>query len=379
MKKVRRKTRRFDPTPKDFRGAIHFLLRRGMPRPEIAELFKKSPNLVSVHAHNEETQRRYPSSNDGIPFRAPDIAIAKDELLLEQESSSLNALEEDVYAASVHFWSNVRALDGIGEYNRLLQRLSRPRADNIAGFRLRARLKHLIAESYLHVGYAQSAILASTEALDIELDIYKQTESRLDLANYAKTAVLLSQARIHRDEREPAWRVLELAEQAHIGARIPVNPAVYQQRATIQSRYGNVEATKRLLLKAFAAFPDYRAYMGFGSEGHARHDVGRRPLALLSGDFERALENLSIAGSWPSGDIHQAINMNAAIAVSLLSDSAEAKHFAEERLPLALALSQGYGAQTTTATLLAMTPRIPQYLRRSWVRFALDYNAYRNR
>jgi tetratricopeptide (TPR) repeat protein len=379
MKKVRRKTRKFDPVPNDFRGAIHFLLRRGMPRKEIADLFDKSPNLISVHTHNEQKQRTSPGTATTVSFNVPDTSKAKDEFLPEPWSRSLSALEEDVHAASVAFWPHVRALDGIGEYNRLLQRLSRPSEDNIRGLQLRARLKHLIAESYLHVGYALSATFTAIESLDLELAIYQQTESRLDLANYAKTAVLLSQARLHRDERELAWSVLELAEQAHVAAHIPVNPAIYQQRATIQSRYGNIDAAKELLGKAYTAFQDYRAYMGFGSEDHARHDVSVRPLALLTGNFESAIENIAVAAAWPSGDIHLAINMNAAIAVSMLSDSAEAKDFAEDRFQLARALSQGYGVQTTAAILLEMTPRILEYLRRSWVRFALDYNAYRNR
>jgi hypothetical protein len=62
-----------------------------------------------------------------------------------------------------------------------------------------------------------------------------------------------------------------------------------------------------------------------------------------------------------------------------LSDSAAAKHFAEENFAQADAISEGFGHQRTVVRLLELAPRISVPLRRAWIRFALNYNAYRNR
>jgi tetratricopeptide (TPR) repeat protein len=375
---MRRRARQFNPEMKDFRRAIHWLWQRGVPRQLIAELFGKSENLVSVLAHNENLNKQQGERRIILPTE-PDLGVAGDDALLNTAGTSTLELAEEVARAEEDFWSSVRSLAGIPRYGELLQRLSERSEEDILALRLRARLKKMTAETYAHAGYAKSAIALAAEALEIDLKLYDETWSKDDLASYAKICLLMSLAHTHREEWKSALAVIDRAERAFSAADIPVDPELYRQRAFILLEQGKNEEAEKLFKKAFQVFPAHREFLGFGQENYAQHDVGIRPLAVLSGDFEGALENLDIARAWPAGDIHHAINLNWAIATALLSDSLEAKRFAEEHIARAMQESRGFGHQASIIFLLAMTPRIPQEHRRDWIKFALNYNAYRNR
>jgi len=375
---MRRRARQFNPELKDFRRAIHWLWQRGVSRELIGQLFGKSSNLVSVLAHNENENARQRERLILLPTE-PDFSVASNDPLLNTAGKSTLELAEEVERAEQDFWKSVRSLAGIPRYGELLQRLSERSEEDILARRLRARLKKMIAETYAHAGYVKSAIALATEALDIDLKLYGETESKDDLVNYAKTCLLMSLAHTQREEWKAALEIIERAERAFAAADIPVDPELYRQRAFIFFEQGKNEEAERLFKTAFQVFPAHREFLGFGPGEHAQHDVGLRPLAVLSGDFENALENLDIASAWPAGDIHHAINLNWAIATALLSDSPEAKRFAEENISRATLESRGFGHQATIIRLLAMTPRIPKEHRSDWIRFALNYNAYRNR
>lgn len=378
MRKQERKIRRFDPEPKDFRRAIHWLWNQRVPRNLIADIFQKSQNLISVSAFNEENFRSEHKNLIELPPH-PDITLAEDEFLPGSIPKSTAAMRRMVEEVATQFWRRVRSLDGLLAYGTLLQKLSKREKENTTAYRLQARLKHLTAETYVHAGYAKSAIHFSEEAIALYLKLYDDTRSKLDLEGYAKASLLLSRARIQREEWDSAWRTLSLAAEAFGAANVPVDPELLAQRAMILAQQDNIADARKLYLRAYNAFPAHREYLGYGTDKHAHYDVGQRPLGILYGDFERSLQSLEVARSWPAGDIHHAINLNAAIATSLVSDSAASKHFAEENFTKAQAASAGFGHQMTVTRLLELTSRIPKSLHATWVRFALQYNAYRNR
>lgn len=363
---------------RDFRRAIHWLWQRGVPRQLIGDLFKKSANLVSVSAHNENEADRERRARAVLPPE-PDMEIATSEPLLDSPAKSTLELAEEVELAGERFWKSVRSLEGIPRYGELLQRLSRRSEEDILAQRLRTRLKKMTAETYLHAGYAKTSIAFAREALDIDLKLYKETQSKEDLSIYAKTCLLLSLAHTQREEWKSALGALDSAERAFAGADVPIDPEVYRQRAFILFQQGKDLEAETLFKKSFDAFPAHREFLGFGQGHHAQHDVGHRPLATLFADFDLALENLEISSAWPDGDIHHAINRNWAIATALLSDSPEARAFVEGTISRAVEESRGFGHQATIIHLLGMTHRLPKDLHKSWIRFALNYNAYRNR
>ena len=375
---MRRRARQFDPELKDFRRAIHWLWKRGVSRQLIGELFGKSTNQVSVSAYDENLAEHERRGTVDLPPE-PNLKIAEDDLILDLPPVSTLEIAEEVETASKDFWGSVRSLEGIPVYGKLLQRLSKRSEEDILAHRLRARLKKMTAETYAHAGYLESAIALASEALNLDLKLYNDTRSKVELLSYAKVALLISLSHIQREEWRSALGTLKRAEQAFQAADVPIDPEVYRQRASIRFQQGRDDEAKILFKMAYDAFPAHRELLGFGEGAHARHDVGKRPLAYMTGDFGLALQNLEFARAWPEGDIHHAINLNAAIATAFLSDTKEAGEFINDNLTRAVQESAGFGHQSTIIHLLELTPRIPLEHRTAWVRFALNYNAYRNR
>jgi tetratricopeptide (TPR) repeat protein len=354
---------------------MHWLRKRSLSRVEIATIFEKSPNYTSVSILNEELREK--EQQTSLPA-IPDFTLAAPEIVIPGQFTTTD-LEEEIEQASANFWQHVRGLDGVLALGLLLRKTSQPDPENIHLLRLRCHLKHLLAETYVHAGYAKTAICFCEEAIEAELDLYKQTHSREDLKRYAKTLLLLSRAHIMREEWNTAGKVLKIAEQAFEVAHMPVDPELHRQRAAILMNQGKIEEVAELYGKAFKTFPAHRAHLGYGEEDYYHYDVGIRPLAVLHGSIERAERNLEVAEDWLAGDIHRAINLNWAAAAAFRSDSSQAEHSAQEWLKKAREESYGFGHQMTVTRLLELTPRIPSHLRKEWVLFALHYNAYRNK
>lgn len=375
-KRTRRKT--FDPDYVDFRPAMYWLRTHGMSRGEIAEMFTTTENFASVSISNEKHAAESREASVVIPQR-PNLALAEDEFVIRLGESHADELEEKIESLGESFWEHVRGLDGLLRLGETLREVSRPHAENIPRWRMRARLKHLMAETYLHAGYAKSAIDLCEEAFALELNLYEQTQSREDIKSYAKTLMLSSLARIMREEWESARKTLEIAEESFKAANVPIDPEIFRQRASISLRHGDLEEAIRMYGEAFESFPEHREYLGYGQENYARYDVGVRPLAAIQGDLEAAEHNLEVANDWPEGDIHRAINLNWAVAAAFRTHSPEAEQRAHELLTQAYVAGFGFGHQMTITRLLELTPRVRQDIRDEWVLFALRYNAYRKK
>jgi tetratricopeptide (TPR) repeat protein len=374
----RTRRRMFDAGFADLRPAMHWLWKRGVPRTQLVELFKRGRNYISVSVHNEEIHEGERRKTIEMPGMSGFLPVEAD-LDLPEEKTEYAVREEQVQHLEVTFWRRVGHLDGILELGKLLRKLSKPGVENTGLLRLRYRLKHLTAETYLHAGYARSAQRLCDEASAIQLDLYKQTRSREELQRHAKTLILRALASTMREEWTVAWKTLRTAWAAFDVAGVPVDPEVYRQRAWICASLGEMERARKYYQVAFERFPAHREYLGRGVEDHSRYDVGQRPLAVLDGSLEAAERNLEIAEAWPAADIHRAINLNWAAAAAYRSDAAQAELRAEELLVDSRRESHGFGHQMTICRLLELTPMIPRSLRKDWVIFALQYNAYRNK
>jgi tetratricopeptide (TPR) repeat protein len=378
MGKARIRRKIFNSDVVDLRPAMYWLWKHGVTRRELIDMFHIDANYISVSVHNQglaETERK---SSVVIP-EVPDLTIAEDEYLIWKSSKDLDRIEDQIDKFGKSFWEHVRGLDGTLRLGESLRNISRPLDVNIPLLRFRAKLKHLLAETYLHAGYANTSIDFCNEAFEIQLDLYKDTHSRNDLKDYAKTMMLYSLANIMQENWKTSKAVLRIAEMAFEAANVPVDPELYRQQASIQMRAGKISEASALYKKAYDYFPAHREYLGYGEEKFYRHDVGVRPLAVLNSDIEAAERNLEIAREWPSYDIHRAINLNWAIATALRTGTPSSFKRAEELLEQARKESVGFGHQMTITLMLALTPRIPQHLQREWVIFALHYNAYRNK
>ena len=144
-------------------------------------------------------------------------------------------------------------------------------------------------------------------------------------------------------------------------------------------RQGATTRARAEYLLAYDAYPAHFEFRRLEGSDHARHDVGRRPFAILDQSYEKAGRNVEIARAWPEGDIHHSANINTAIVTAFLTDSEAVQEEALKLLPTARLAAEGYGRQMTSVRLLELIPKIPRQHRRDWALFALHYNAYRNR
>lgn len=360
------------------RGAMRWLLNRGVSRHLIAEIFGKTPGAISVAVNYENAHRRQLVRLVNAP-PVPDLRLAEDDFLPDMADSKTRARANQADRAGANFWGHVRGLEGIRQYRRILQAMSKPSRENLLAQRLQSQIRQMVGETYLHAGYTKAATHEIRKVVSEYFDLFRETRSRADLASFAKALVLFSRARIQDEWFDAALKSLTLAEEAFAAAHMPIDPEVYRQRAEVALAQNLDEAAQSLYRKAFSVFPAHREVLGFGATAHARYDAGKRPLALISADFQAALAALEVSKAWPDGDIHHAINLNAAIATALLSNSSEARSFPKEEIQKAVEASRGYGQQMTRAVLLDVTPRIPAEHKIAWVRFVLRYNAYRNR
>jgi hypothetical protein len=174
---------------------------------------------------------------------------------------------------------------------------------------------------------------------------------------------------------------LERSRKAFEIARVKTDPEYFRQLATVQLSCDNVEDAVKNFRLAGALLPAYKSY---ATEADVR-DAGLRSLNLLKKppNWDGALGGLelldSALGSWPEGDIHIGINVNWTAAVGLSIDSPRANQHALELLEKYKGFSAGYGHQATVRKLLTMTLNLPKNIRPAWARFALSYNAFRNR
>lgn len=376
MTKKRNRRKVFDDRC-DLRPAMHWLRRNGVNRTYIAHLFGESDNYVSVADKKE--RKDVPARALAVsPIEPPDFASVEAGFSASRPNPYEDR-ERSVEEFGVHFWANVRGLGGLLDLGHELRKVSAPDRENYELLRLRARLKHLTAEMYLHAGYAKTALKHCYDAILEHQRIIEQTNSRLDTERFAKTCLLASSAHLMREEFRAALQELDLAQNAYLAAQVPIDPEVSRQRASIALQSGEVESARALYRRAFDEFPAHREHLGYGCTVYARHDVGKRPLALLDKDFAAAQRNLETSSAWPAGDIHHSINLNLAIAVGFQTDSGSTRTEALKLLPRAREAAQGYGRQAATVGLLELTPQIPDELQAHWTVFAVQFNAYRNK
>jgi hypothetical protein len=296
-----------------------------------------------------------------------------------KDAGKLDELESRIEQMGAAFWSGVRYGTGIDRFRTLLVEIGRPA--HYRRIRVLARLRQLIAETYAHAGYSTSARSQGLTAMLLSRAAYQDSGDAIDLEQFAKTALIVSQAHLLRHEPEQAKLVLDLHQGARERISEPLGGEYYRQRGAVAFQLGTAfdeDARKNFTLAA-QTLSETVEY-GRPKQLYEVLNIGPRQRNLVTSDWDGSQELLDfMLKTLPPGEIHISMNVNWAAACGFSTDSPGAIRSASELLERHAGASVGFGHQATVAWLLSLTPALPQRIRRDWVRRALYENTFRDR
>ena len=292
----------------------------------------------------------------------------------------LTDLEERIEQVGTSFWSGVRHGLGISRFGPLLIEIGRP--SHFRRIRLLARLRQMIAETYAHAGYSSSAIEQGLTAMLLSRAAYQDSVDPIDLEQFAKTALIVSQAHLLRHEPEQAKLILDLHKGARERIHAPLGGEYFRQQGAIAFQLGpDLDEKARGYFKRAARTLAATVEHGLQKQLYEVMNIGQRQMNLLgSVNWEASQELLAfMLNTLPSGEIQISMNVNWTAACGLSTDSPSANLSAMEFLGRHSEASVGFGHQATVAWLLRLTPDLPKEIRPLWVRRALYENTFRDR
>jgi hypothetical protein len=297
--------------------------------------------------------------------------------LYRRERQKLGDLEERVEQLGTEFWSGVRYGLGIHQLRQLLIEIGRPaRYERI---RLLARIRQLMAETYAHAGWSLSAINEALTSLLLSRTAYHESSDPHDLEQFAKTALLVSQSYLLRQEPHSAAYYLNCHRDARSRIGAALGGEYFRQRGVVAFQFRDDEEARRNFSLAMVVLADTVEY----GRLKARHEVlniGTRQMNLLAPvDVDGSFELLDyMQKTLPPADIHISMNVNWAVACAFSTDSPTAHQNGIRVLDQYRQASVGFGHQATVALLLGLTPALPEKIRPEWVRYALYQNTFRD-
>jgi hypothetical protein len=296
-----------------------------------------------------------------------------------KSAGKLDELEIRVEHLGAAFWSGVRHGTGVDRFRALLVDIGRPA--HYQRIRVLARLRQLIAETYAHAGYSSSARSQGLTAMLLSRAAYQDSGQPIDLERFAKTALIVSQAHLLRQEPDQAKFILDLHRGARERINAPLGGEYYRQRGAVAFQFGpEFDDEARINFTLAARTLSETVEYGRPKQLYEVLNIGPRQMNLLTPDWDGSQELLDfILKTLPPGEIQISMNVNWAAACGFSTGSPEAIRSASELLERYSDASVGFGHQATVAWLLSLTPALPQKIRRDWVRRALYENTFRDR
>ncbi len=295
-------------------------------------------------------------------------------------ADQLEALENQVEQMGALFWRGVRHGTGIDPFRALLVKIGRPA--HFRRIRLLARIRQLIAETYAHAGYSSSAREQGLTAMLLSRAAYQDSRESIDLEQFAKSALIVSQAHLLRHEPEQSESILDLYRSARARINLPLGGEYFRQCGAVAFQSGPVfdEQAGKYFTLAARTLADTVEY-GRSKQPYEILNIGQRQMNLLGAvDWDGSQELLDfMLRTLKPGEISISMNVNWAAACGFSTDSGEANRSASDLLERHCDASFGFGHQATVAWLLSFSPALPQKLRPAWVRRALYENTFRDR
>jgi hypothetical protein len=370
-------------------SAVAWLRDRGVPTKRIAGLL----GITETHTRQlaYRGQWRVRGNSPPIDLFGPISDELRDSLKIRTQSESwmvklnpagraqVKDLEERVEQFGAGFLSSVRYGAGITQLREFLIETGRPA--HYRRIRLLARVRQLLAETYVHAGYSASAIEQARTSLLLSKVAYDEKQEPHDLQQLAKTALIASQSHLLRYEPKQSAHYLDIHRDA--AAQIAQHPGAeyFRQRGVVAFQSG--KAADNTALQNFALAMTMLAETVESGRTKERFEVlniGTRQMNLVGKiNWDGAQELLDyMVTTLPAGEIQIPMNVNWAAACGLSTDSPAANAASSELLDRYRQSSVGFGHQATVMWLLSLSPALPAQLRAAWVRRALYENTFKD-
>ncbi len=366
--------------------AFTWLHERGVTGSRLGVLFGTNSNHARqlVYRGKNECSKRIPLSTID-PIADPDRSVREivgvraheDSVVLDgAEKARLERLDCEVDKVASGFWQGVRFERSVPRLRAFLGLVGYPAHHR--RIRLLARVRQLISETHLHSGSTGSSIGEGIRALLLSRIAFAESGDLSDLGQVARTARLISQAYIIRNEVDHARRYLDIYRTASQQAGMILRPEYFHQAGVLAIQTGNGRGAKSLLTEAMNRLSETVDY-GQLPQPHEVHDIGCRQINFVETNWELSQELLKTAlERYLPGDIHLSINVCWTAATGFSTDSAAVHQQASDLLALHAGVADGYGRQATCYRLLGIIPELPISVRREFALFALFQNAFRN-
>jgi hypothetical protein len=386
----------FQPTLAGLDRVIAWLADHGLATKDLVRMFRTNPNHIrQLVSRGRHPQRKEPLSprwvallHEAGPFvplspedrRALGIRPEPDSVELDQRRlDRLSDLEQEVESLVADRWKLVRFGSGAARIREVLARIRYP--NHHRRVRVKAQLHQLLCEISIHSGQSATSLKEGIKSLHLSRIAYSDSGSDDDLIQIARTARLLSQAHLLRNDPEQALPYLWIHEGACSAAGVPVSPEHYHQMAGVAFQFANSgcdDFARKMYAEAMLAMAD-TADHGAQVKKHEIVDIGSRQRNLLAGDWGAAQQlHHYMMGALAPDDIHRSISVNWTVACAYQTDDTRVHQEADRLLVDHRDDSLGFGHQSTVAKLLALTPELPRRIRPAYARMVLYQNALRD-
>lgn len=369
-----------------------WLQKRNLTSADIASLFGTTPvnvrQIIWRHAHRKSavvTALLEPVLVSGPLAGVPasvrqllGIRPHEDSVVLDASGRRrLDQLEEEVEQAASVFWSGVRHGTGLLQLSALLPKVGY--ISHHRRIRLKARIHQLICETNLHWGRSASAINEGLASLHL-FRIAGEESGQLDDFNWlGRSARLISQAYLLRQEPAMARRFLEVHRVCCEAAGVGVRPEYFHQLAIAALQDGAADERIPTHLRTAMHRLSETEDNGRPRPEHEVRDIGERALNLLHHDWDRSCELLEAAKRhYPPHDLHITLNALWTAASGFGTDDMAIHGAADNMLSGYVQAVEGYLRQNTILMLLRKTVELPRGLRADWSRHVLYENAFGN-
>jgi hypothetical protein len=386
----------FQPSLASLDRTIAWLADHGLSTKDLVVKFHTSPNhirqLVSRGRHPLRKEPLSPRWVDALHESGPFNPLSREDrralgVRPEPDSVELNHrqqtrlvdLEEEAERLVADRWNLVRFGSGASRIREVLARIRYPNYHRRV--RVKAQLHQLLCEISIHSGQSATSLQEGIKSLHLSRIAYSDSDSCDDLIQIARTARLLSQAHLLRNEPDQALPYLWIHEGASLAAGVSVNPEHYHQMAGVAFQFADSHSdvfARKMYAEAMLALAD-AAEDGVPIKDHEIADIGSRQRNLLDANWDAAQElHVYMMNSLAPDDIHRSISVNWTVACAYQTDATLVQQQAHQLLLDHRRDSEGFGHQVTVARLLELTPELPSGIRAPYARMVLYQNALKD-
>jgi hypothetical protein len=376
-----------EPTLGQLAGVVAWLRHRGVDGRRLAAAFQTNQSYIRVLAHRGRTL----ADSEGIEsadtdkdsrrilahMQARGVGPEDTVVLTNAQRRNVEALTLDVDRIRREAEATGDFRTGVDQLVRMSMFLGRPQSVDLV--RLRARLRWHTSWCLVHSGFSRSAAVAAWRAMADFRYCFSQAEHPSDIQMLQTVGLVASLAQLLRRRPSRARQFLNVVDGVTRNARGPLPADYYRQQGMASFQLGDDEGARRLLAQGALALAEQEPHR---KTLDIRFSEFRLTLCQRAIDWDRTTELLNeIQMAFGRGSLKASMMAHWTAAAGFSTDSPRIHQECADLLRENSAVASRFGHQATLSRLLRLTPdlRLPDDLRRVWLRHAMYANVFSRR